>query len=74
MALVKIKNFPNRTLAEHAQQSLEEEEIPSVVQSPAAGILGAGGACDLPQGADLYVSEECAEKARQILSALFDGI
>lgn len=74
MALVKIKNFPNRMFAEQAQQCLEQEEIPSVIQSPDAGILGAGGVCDLPQGADLYVTEECAEEARQMLFSLFDGI
>ena len=32
--LVKVKNFPNRMLAEHAQQALEQEGISSMIQSP----------------------------------------
>ncbi len=74
MALVRVKNFPDRMYAERAQQTLEEEGIASVVQAPDAGILGAGGAVGLPQGADLYVEEEDAEEARRLLSELFDGV
>ncbi len=70
MGLVKIKNFPDRTFAERARQTLEEEGIESVIQSIDAGILGAG----LPQGADLYVEEQHAERARELLNDLFDGI
>jgi hypothetical protein len=72
--MVKVKNFPDRIFAEQAQQTLEREGIPSMLQSPDIGILGAGGSSSLPQGVDLFVSEEFAEKARQILTALFDGI
>jgi hypothetical protein len=72
--LIKIKNFPNRAYAEHAKQQLEQEDIPSVIQSPDMGILGAGGTGGLPQGADLYVPDEYADRAHQILIALFDGI
>lgn len=74
MALVRIKNFPDRMYAERAQQTLENEGIPSVVQSVETGILGAGGAAGFPQGADLYVEEEHAEEARQLLSELFNGV
>jgi len=74
MALVKVKNFPDRMYAERAQQTLESEGIASVVQSVDAGILGAGGAAGLPQGADLYVEEENAEEARRVLQELFDGV
>jgi hypothetical protein len=74
MRLIKIKNFPDRTYAERAQQSLSQEGIPSVIQAVDAGILGAGGAAGLPQGADLYVQEEYAEEARLLLSDLFDGV
>ena len=74
MSLVRIKNFPDRMYAERAQQSLDQEGIPSVIQSPDAGILGAGAATGLPGGVDLYVSEEYAGKARQMLNDLFDGI
>jgi hypothetical protein len=72
--MVKVKNFPDRIFAEQAQQTLEKEGIPSILQSPDIGILGAGGSSSLPQGVDLFVSEEFAEKAREILTALFDGI
>jgi hypothetical protein len=72
--VVKVKNFPDRIFAEQAQQTLEREGIPSILQSPDIGILGAGGSSTLPQGVDLFVSEEFAKKAREILTALFDGI
>ncbi len=74
MRLIKIKNFPDRMYAERAQQSLLHEGIPSVIQAIDAGILGAGGAAGLPQGADLYVEEDRAEEARLVLNELFDGI
>lgn len=54
MKMVKVKNFPNRIIAEQAQQSLEAEGIPSIIQSPDVGIFGTGGVSFLP-GADLYV-------------------
>ncbi len=74
MALRFDKNFPDRLFAERAQQTLEDEGIPSVIQSPDAGILGAGAAAGLPQGADLYVEEEFYSQAHEILNELFDGI
>ena len=72
--MIKIKNFPNRVFAEQAQQSLEKEGIPSLLQSPDIGILGAGASSSLPQGVDLYVPEEFAEEALKILTALYNGI
>ena len=74
MKMVRVKNFPNRMFAEQAQQSLESKDIPSILQSPDIGILGAGSNGSLPQGVDLYVPEEFAEEALKILTALFDGI
>ncbi len=74
MALVKIRNFPDRMFAERAQQTLQEEDIPSIIHSPDAGITGAGGIWAGPQGADLYVEEEYVERARELLESLFDGI
>ena len=50
MDLVKVKNFPNRMYAERARQSLDVENIPSIIQSVDTGFLGAGGAAGLPQG------------------------
>jgi len=72
--MVKVKNFPDRIFAEQAQQTLEGEGIPSMLQSPDIGMLGSGGSSTLPQGVDLLVPEEFAEKAYQILTVLFDGI
>jgi hypothetical protein len=72
--LLKIKNFPNRMFAEQARQTLEHEGIVAVIQSPDVGVLGAGAAAGLPQGADVYVHEEDAQRAADILSALYDGI
>ena len=73
MAFVKIKNFPSRMMAEQAQQNLEQEGIPSVIQSPDMGLVGTGGS-GLPQGADLYVPEEFKEEALPLILSLFDGL
>ena len=73
-SLVKIKNFPNRMYAERARQTLDVEGIPSLIQSVEAGFLGAGGSAGFPQGADLYVQPEEADRAREILEELFDGV
>ncbi len=74
MALVLVKNFPDRMYAERARQTLAESGIPAIIQAPDSGILGAGGATGLPQGADLYVEEEFAAESHQMLDELFDGI
>jgi hypothetical protein len=72
--LVLVKNFPDRMFAERARQTLDAEGIPSIIQSIDAGFLGAGGALGLPQGADLYVPREYADRARDLLNNVFDGI
>lgn len=74
MGLMFIKNFPDRMFAERAQQTLEQEGIFAVIQSIDTGILGAGASAGLPQGADLYVDDADSERARDILSVVFDGI
>jgi hypothetical protein len=75
MAFVKIKNFPSRMMAEEAQQNLEQEGIPSLIQSPDMGIIGGGGgASGLPQGADLYVPEERKEEALPLILSIFNGL
>jgi hypothetical protein len=71
--LIVIKNFPIRLLAEQAKQSLEVEGISSLIQSSDVGILGLGSV-GLPSGVDLYCHEEHAERAKEILLSLFDGI
>ncbi|HXX62544.1 MAG TPA: DUF2007 domain-containing protein [Bacteroidota bacterium] len=74
MELVKVKNFPDRLYAERARQSLDMEGIPALIQSVDVGILGAGGVVGFPQGVDLLVPAEYAERALEILSDLFDGV
>ncbi|MGH2567696.1 MAG: putative signal transducing protein [Bacteroidota bacterium] len=73
MKLVKVKNFADRMTAEQAQQRLKEEGIECLIQSSTVGMLGSFGAV-LPQGADIYVREEEAEKTRKILDDLFGNI
>ncbi len=74
MDLVLVKNFPDRMFAERARQTLDVENIPSIIQSVDAGFLGAGGALGLPAGADLYVPSEYSERATELLNDVFDGI
>ena len=77
-ALVLIKNFPNRLFAEMAQQTLEREGIPSIIKALDYGITGSGtgGSFDIfaGQGVDLYVEEEFAERAEEIVREQYDGI
>ncbi|MEW6275768.1 MAG: hypothetical protein AB1556_11775 [Bacillota bacterium] len=73
MSLVKLKNFPNRVFAEQAQQILVNEGIPSIINCPDFGIIGAGGS-SIPQGADLCVDEEHLERAYDIINTFFDNI
>lgn len=72
--LVKVKNFPDRIYAERAQQTLAEEKIACVLQSMDIGILGAGGTAGIPQGVDLYVEPEDADRAREVLKDIFNNI
>ena len=74
MPLTLVKNFPDRLYAERARQSLEEEGIIAVIQSPDPGFMGVGGSAAFPQGADLYVEQKDASRARELLNELFDGI
>lgn len=73
MGMVFIKNFPNRLFAEQAAQSLEQAGIPCVITTKDYGITGSGSNMNL-EGVDLHVDEEDAEEAREMLSALYDGI
>jgi hypothetical protein len=74
MSLVQVKNFPDRMYAERAQQTLEQEGIHSIIQSMDTGVLGAGGVGGLIQGVDLWVDEEDAERVKEILTDVFDGV
>jgi hypothetical protein len=68
--VVKVKNFPSRTIADLASDILKKEGIRSWVSSLDVAILGVPGN-PVPQGADLYVDEEDAERARELVYALF---
>jgi hypothetical protein len=76
--LILIKNFPNRMFAEMAQQLLKAKEIPSIIKAPDYGFPGAaaGGGSDIfsGNGVDLYVEEEFAERAEEIVREQYDGI
>jgi hypothetical protein len=76
--LILIKNFPNRLFAEMAQQTLDAEGIASIAKAPDYGIIGSGvgGGNDIfmGQGVDLYVSEEDAQRAEEIVRTEYDGI
>ncbi|MGA9119476.1 MAG: DUF2007 domain-containing protein [Bacteroidota bacterium] len=74
MALTLIKNFPDRMYAERARQTLEQAGIESVIQSPDAGIFGAGSMASTPRGVDLYVQSDDAEEAKALLNDVFDGV
>ncbi len=73
MGMVFIKNFPSRLFAEQAAQSLEEAGIPSIITAKDYGIAGSGSNMNL-EGVDLYVDEENEKEAREMLSALYDGM
>lgn len=68
-----IKNFPNRAFAEQAKEILLNDDIPSVLKSPDAGILGTTNA-SMGHGVNLYVEVRFEKKAAELLNALFNGI
>jgi len=69
MDLVLVKNFPDITIAEMAQQKLEAEGIISILKGDSRmGIAGLGiGALPASMGIDLYVAEKDAERANAFL-------
>lgn len=71
--LVMVKNFPDRSFAEQAREILLNKDIPSVLKSPDAGILGTTNA-SMSNGVNLYVEEKHLERAGELLNALFNGI
>jgi hypothetical protein len=67
--MVKVKNFPNRAFAELAQQALADEGIPSTVNAMDLSVMS-----PVPQGADLWVPEEFAERATTFVEELFGDV
>ena len=68
-----IRNFPNRMYAEQAKEILEQQDIPSLIQSQYTGMVGmdSTGTMEASSGVDLYVSEESVSRAKEILDAYF---
>ena len=71
MPLVRIKNFPSRAFAELAHEMLANDGIPSWVQC--ADVDGGTG-WPVPESADLYVDEQHAADASELVSALFGDV
>jgi hypothetical protein len=67
-ALVLVKNFPSRALAEAAQEFLRERGIQVILQG--SDIAGTG----MPQGFDLCAQAGDAPTAREWLEMLYNGI
>ncbi len=71
--LAMVKNFPNRAFAEQAREILLNQDIPCVLKSPDAGILGTTNA-SMANGVNLLVEEKHQGRAGELLNALFNGI
>jgi hypothetical protein len=67
-AILLVKNFPSRALAEAGQAFLETHDIEAILQG--SDIAGTG----MAPGFDLYVQAKDAETARELLERLYDGI
>ncbi len=76
--LVLVKNFPDRVLAEMAQQQLEDEQIESVIKGAGGGTVSIGGIGAavglMSPGFDLYVDEEDAAKAMRVVRELYEQL
>jgi len=67
-AIVLVKNFPSRPMAEAGLAFLQAHNIEAIVQG--SDIAGTG----MPQGFDLYAQAKDVETARRLLERLYDGI
>jgi hypothetical protein len=74
--LIFVKNFPDRVLAELAQQELDEQEIESMLKGAGGDSVNMGGTAGpvgfLSPGFDLYVDEEDAPRAMKLLRELYE--
>jgi hypothetical protein len=71
MGLRKVGHFSSRLEAETIGYALERHSIPSIVRSEDLGIFGPGHSWATPQGATLWVPEDCVERVRELMSCLF---
>jgi putative signal transducing protein len=71
--MILIKNFTNRMYAEQAKEMLEQEGIPSLIQSQFTGMVGmdSTGTLEASSGVDLYVSEESLSRAKELMEMYF---
>ena len=71
--MILIRNFANRMYAEQAKEMLEQENIPSLIQSQFTGMVGmdSAGTLEASSGVDLYVSEESVAHAKELLEIYF---
>jgi hypothetical protein len=67
-SLLRVKNFPNRALAEAGLACLQAHDIEAILQG--SDIAGTA----MPQGFDLYVQAEDFDTAHELLETLYDGI
>jgi hypothetical protein len=80
MSMICVKNFPNGMYAEMAKQLLDTEGIPCVLKGAGGGLgpvvlYNAGGTWPVVgPGVDVYVPEEYAERAEELLRAIYDGM
>jgi hypothetical protein len=67
-AIVFVKNFPSRPMAEAGLAFLQAHNIEAIIQG--SDIAGTG----MMQGFDLYAQSKDGETARNLLERLYDGI
>jgi len=62
--------------AEQAKEVLEQQEIPSLIQSQYTGMVGmdSAGLLQASAGVDLYVPEESVARAKEILETYFGAL
>ncbi|MBI3195246.1 MAG: DUF2007 domain-containing protein [Ignavibacteriae bacterium] len=71
--MVKIRNVADQFNAEWAKEILEKDNIPVMLKSLGTVSTHGGNFLQMGYGIDLYVPEELAEQAEQILKVHFGG-
>ena len=68
-----VASFPGRFLAEVTIGSLEADDIPVLVKGEEPGIWGPGFTGLTPQGIQVLVPADYADRAREIITGLESG-